>query len=109
MAEPLPHPTHQKQSPTRWRPSAFALRSQGHVGRHAKLMVAKFTQHHIEMMDPEKSSVAHMRDLTAEGVSIEEARKYLGCAAPSPSRPPPPPSTSMHCIKSIHTSGPKPA
>ncbi|EOD13146.1 hypothetical protein EMIHUDRAFT_452041 [Emiliania huxleyi CCMP1516] len=43
--------------------------------RHAKLVVAKFTQHHIEMMDPEKSSVNHMRSLTQEGVS---ARKYLG-------------------------------
>ena len=42
------------------------------------LLVATFTQHHIEMMDPSKSSVNHMRDLTAEGVSIEEARKYLG-------------------------------
>mmetsp|Transcript_73554 Transcript_73554/g.202042 ORF Transcript_73554/g.202042 Transcript_73554/m.202042 type:complete len:337 (+) Transcript_73554:683-1693(+) len=52
--------------------------TEGHVGRHAKLMVAKFTQHHIEMMDPEKSSVNHMRDLTSEGVSVEEARKYLG-------------------------------
>jgi len=48
------------------------------VGRHAKLVVAKFTQHHIEMMDPEKSSVNHMRSLTQEGVSVEEARKYLG-------------------------------
>ena len=43
--------------------------TEGHVGRHAKLLVAKFTQHHIEMMDPNKSSVNHMRDLTAEGVS----------------------------------------
>ena len=30
--------------------------TEGHVGRHAKLIVAKFTQHHIEMMDPEKAS-----------------------------------------------------
>jgi len=52
--------------------------TEGHVGRHAKLRIAKFTQHHIEMMDPEKTSVNHMRDLTAEGVSIEEARRYLG-------------------------------
>ena len=29
-------------------------------------------------MDLEKNSVNHMRDLTVEGVSIEEARKYLG-------------------------------
>mmetsp|Transcript_21575 Transcript_21575/g.65489 ORF Transcript_21575/g.65489 Transcript_21575/m.65489 type:complete len:837 (-) Transcript_21575:364-2874(-) len=52
--------------------------TEGHVGRHAKLIVAKFTQHHIEMMDPEKNSVNHMRALTQDGVSIEEARKYLG-------------------------------
>ena len=52
--------------------------TEGHVGRHAKLIIAKFTQHHIEMMDPEKNSVTHMRNLTDEGVSIEEARKYLG-------------------------------
>tara|TARA_B100000513_G_scaffold71704_2_gene28805 strand:+ start:11334 stop:13796 length:2463 start_codon:yes stop_codon:yes gene_type:complete len=86
--------------------------TEGHVGRHAKLMVAKFTQHHIDSMDLTKSSVNHMRDLTkevnhtpispichtpcfpcvtphffpiyqppflsAQGVSIEESRKYLG-------------------------------
>ena len=52
--------------------------TEGHVGRHAKLIVAKFTQHHIDSMDLEKNSVNHMRDLTVEGVSIEEARKYLG-------------------------------
>mmetsp|Transcript_5729 Transcript_5729/g.13287 ORF Transcript_5729/g.13287 Transcript_5729/m.13287 type:complete len:271 (-) Transcript_5729:279-1091(-) len=52
--------------------------TEGHVGRHAKLILAKFTQHHVEMMDPDKTPVNHMRDLTAEGVSVEEARKYLG-------------------------------
>jgi hypothetical protein len=41
-------------------------------------MIAKFTQHHIESMDMEKNSVTHMRNLTSEGVSLEEARKYLG-------------------------------
>ena len=50
----------------------------GHVGRHSKLVVAKFTQHHIEMFDTEKSALNHMRDLTHDGVSTEEARKYLG-------------------------------
>jgi ATP-binding cassette subfamily F protein 2 len=50
----------------------------GHVGRHAKLVLAKFTQHHIEMMDVSQTAVNHMRGLTAEGVSVEEARKYLG-------------------------------
>jgi ATP-binding cassette subfamily F protein 2 len=52
--------------------------TEGHVGRHAKLIIAKFTQHHIEQMDMEKSCVMHMRNLTKEGVSVEEARKYLG-------------------------------
>ena len=50
----------------------------GHVSRHAKLIIAKFTQHHIDTMDMEKSAVNHMKDLTREGVSVEEARKYLG-------------------------------
>ena len=38
---------------------------------------AKFTQHHIEMFDLEKSAAEHMKDLdpTAE---TEEGRKYLG-------------------------------
>ena len=57
---------------TSWsRPVAWRV---AHPYRHAKLVVAKFTQHHIEMMDPEKSSVNHMRSLTQEGVSVEEAR-----------------------------------
>ena len=30
------------------------------------------------MMDVEKTAVNHMRGLTADGVSVEEARKYLG-------------------------------
>ena len=48
--------------------------TEGHVGRHAKLIIAKFTQHHIEMMDPEKSSVTHMRNLTAEVTACDAAR-----------------------------------
>jgi len=52
--------------------------TEGHVGRHAKLRMAKFTQHHVDSMDMEKTAVNHMRDLTSEGVSMEEARKYLG-------------------------------
>eukprot|EP00440_Ansanella_granifera_P041075 gb/GFBE01044541.1/.p1 GENE.gb/GFBE01044541.1/~~gb/GFBE01044541.1/.p1 ORF type:complete len:615 (+),score=163.48 gb/GFBE01044541.1/:1-1845(+) len=58
----------------------------GFVRRHAKLQLARFTQHHIEMMDPEADSVTHMRKLGAGGikadgtseVTVEEARKYLG-------------------------------
>jgi len=59
--------------------------TEGSVRRHSKLHIARFTQHHIEMMDPEEDAVTHMRRLgggfkedgTAE-VTIEEARKYLG-------------------------------
>ncbi|CAE7863402.1 ABCF3 [Symbiodinium necroappetens] len=58
----------------------------GFVRRHAKLQLARFTQHHIEMMDPDSDAVTHMRKLGAGGikedgtseVTIEEARKYLG-------------------------------
>merc|ERR1719221_1507980 len=59
---------------------------EGFVRRHAKLSLARFTQHHIEMMDPEEDAVVHMRRLGAGGikqdgtseVTVEEARKYLG-------------------------------
>ncbi|CAD7933197.1 unnamed protein product [Amoebophrya sp. A25] len=56
----------------------------GAVSRHPKLIIARFTQHHLEMMDAEEDSVTHMRrlgNLQEDGtsdVSIEEARKYLG-------------------------------
>ena len=58
----------------------------GFVRRHAKLQLARFTQHHIEMMDPDSDAVTHMRKLGAGGikedgtseVTVEEARKYLG-------------------------------
>mmetsp|Transcript_25422 Transcript_25422/g.79210 ORF Transcript_25422/g.79210 Transcript_25422/m.79210 type:complete len:279 (-) Transcript_25422:123-959(-) len=60
--------------------------TEGAVRRHAKLSLARFTQHHIEMMDPEQDSVVHMRRLGPGGikndgtseVTVEEARKYLG-------------------------------
>lgn len=59
---------------------------EGFVRRHAKLQLARFTQHHIEMMDPEEDAVVHMRRLGKGGikedgtseVTVEEARKYLG-------------------------------
>eukprot|EP00913_Durusdinium_trenchii_P034334 g32124.t1 len=58
----------------------------GFVRRHAKLQLARFTQHHIEMMDPDSDAVTHMRKLGSGGikedgtseVTVEEARKYLG-------------------------------
>jgi len=60
--------------------------TEGSVRRHSKLSLARFTQHHIEMMDPEQDAVVHMRRLGAGGikedgtseVTVEEARKYLG-------------------------------
>merc|ERR1712232_1077093 len=58
---------------------------EGIVRRHSKLCIARFTQHHLDMMNPDEDSVTHMRRLgggmkddgTAD-VTIEEARKYLG-------------------------------
>mmetsp|Transcript_82044 Transcript_82044/g.129187 ORF Transcript_82044/g.129187 Transcript_82044/m.129187 type:complete len:620 (-) Transcript_82044:124-1983(-) len=58
----------------------------GSVRRHSKLSIARFTQHHIDMMDPDEDAVTHMRRLGASGirqdgtsdVTVEEARKYLG-------------------------------
>merc|ERR1712032_544507 len=57
----------------------------GFVRRHAKLNLARFTQHHIEMMNPDEDSVSHMRNLGGgikedgtSDVTVEEARKYLG-------------------------------
>jgi len=58
----------------------------GFVRRHAKLNLARFTQHHIEMMNPNEDAVSHMRNLGKGGikedgtseVTVEEARKYLG-------------------------------
>jgi len=60
--------------------------TEGFVRRHAKLSLARFTQHHIEMMDPDQDAVVHMRRLGSGGikadgtseVTVEEARKYLG-------------------------------
>ena len=51
--------------------------TEGYVGRHPKLRLARFTQYHIEMMDVEIDSVTHMRRLDGE-MSVEVARKYLG-------------------------------
>lgn len=58
--------------------------TEGTVSRHPKLQIARFTQHHVEMMDPEDDAVTHMRkmgNLQEDGtsdVTVEEARKYLG-------------------------------
>merc|ERR1712060_958169 len=40
----------------------------GSVRRHSKLQIARFTQHHIEMMDPEGDAVTHMRRLGVSGI-----------------------------------------
>mmetsp|Transcript_20329 Transcript_20329/g.58938 ORF Transcript_20329/g.58938 Transcript_20329/m.58938 type:complete len:622 (-) Transcript_20329:227-2092(-) len=60
--------------------------TEGFVRRHAKLQLARFTQHHVESMDMDENAVTHMRRLGTGGikedgtseVTIEEARKYLG-------------------------------
>mmetsp|Transcript_90848 Transcript_90848/g.243314 ORF Transcript_90848/g.243314 Transcript_90848/m.243314 type:complete len:625 (+) Transcript_90848:84-1958(+) len=49
----------------------------GAVRRHSKLVLARFTQHHVEMMNPDEDAVNHMRSL-AKDIPVEEARKYLG-------------------------------
>lgn len=51
--------------------------TEGWVSRHTKLRIAKFTQHHLEMMVPGENAVDHMRKLEHE-MPIETARKYLG-------------------------------
>lgn len=58
---------------------------EGFVRRHPKLSIARFTQHHLEMLDGEGDSVTHMRKLAGgiredgtSDVTVEEARKYLG-------------------------------
>lgn len=50
----------------------------GSVSRHSKLVIARFTQHHIEALDMEADSVTQMRRLAAEGeMAVEQARAYL--------------------------------
>jgi len=51
--------------------------TEGSVNRHCKLRLAKFSQHHLDMMDLKANSVTHMRRLD-DDVSVEDARKYLG-------------------------------
>merc|ERR1719352_930396 len=51
--------------------------SDGAVRRHAKLSIARFTQHHIDMMEADKDAVNHMRKIQKD-ITIENARKYLG-------------------------------
>ena len=53
------------------------LPTQGWINRHTKLRLARFSQHHLETMDPEQDSVAHMKRLDAE-MPLETARAYLG-------------------------------
>ena len=51
--------------------------TEGMIQRHCKLRLARFSQHHLDMMDVESSALEHMRRLDKD-VSVEEARKYLG-------------------------------
>merc|ERR1712224_339160 len=60
--------------------------TEGAVRKHPKCRIARFTQHHLEMMNPEESGCNHMRSLGSGGikedgtseVTIMEARTYLG-------------------------------
>lgn len=58
--------------------SGDLVASDGSVSRHSKLVIARFTQHHIETLDLEADSVTQMRRLAKEEMPIEEARRYLG-------------------------------
>lgn len=51
--------------------------TEGWISRHTKLRLARFSQHHMEMMDTSVDSVTHMRRLD-KNMSVEEARRYLG-------------------------------
>ena len=51
--------------------------TEGMIQRHCKLRLARFSQHHLDMMDVKSSALDHMRRLDKD-VSVEEARKYLG-------------------------------
>ena len=51
--------------------------TEGMIQRHCKLRLARFSQHHMDMMDPEEDALTHMRRLDTD-VSVEEARKFLG-------------------------------
>lgn len=50
----------------------------GSVSRHSKLVIARFTQHHIESLDLESDSVTQMQRMAREEMPVEEARRYLG-------------------------------
>lgn len=63
------------------------IATEGHISRHPKLQLARFTQHHVDMMDLDGNAVEHMRNILQGDVarlghhaeiSIEEARKFLG-------------------------------
>ncbi|EER03137.1 ATP-dependent transporter, putative [Perkinsus marinus ATCC 50983] len=49
----------------------------GAVRRHAKLSIARFTQHHVDALDLSVNAVTTMRRVDPE-ISIENCRKYLG-------------------------------
>ena len=51
----------------------------GAVRRHAKLVVSRFTQHHVDTLDLEADAIAHMKRLgaTPEEVTTNDAYKLL--------------------------------
>jgi ATP-binding cassette subfamily F protein 2 len=58
--------------------SGDLVATDGSVSRHSKLIIARFTQHHIDALDLEEDSVTQMRRLSKTEMPIEEARRYLG-------------------------------
>lgn len=54
------------------------ISTDGSVSRHSKLVIARFTQHHIESLDLEADSVTQMQRMAREEMPVEEARRYLG-------------------------------
>ena len=51
----------------------------GAVRRHAKLVIARFTQHHVDTLDLEADSIAHIRRLGAgpDDVTVNDAYRIL--------------------------------
>jgi len=50
---------------------------EGWISRHPKLRLAKFSQHHVDMLDLEKSPLQHMRSMWPD-IPEGEFRRHLG-------------------------------
>jgi ATPase subunit of ABC transporter with duplicated ATPase domains len=53
--------------------------TEGAVRRHAKLVIAKFSQHHIDNMELEEDSITHIRKIGGtDQITINQAYTFLG-------------------------------